>query len=178
MRRSGVFCNQVSTNTPLATTLTVLEATDEALCSQHERATRVPIPSPVSALSGTPVCFALTSAVTTISRMLVHESVQAELLDILCERTAAIKIGDPLLPDTLLGPLVSEASTHNRRHHYTGARCTVHSAHLAVFQTIEVPHRLVLLGAHTLTQGKTLTLGNNCTAQSACLRGRQCLFIF
>ena len=128
MRRSGVFCNQVSTNTPLATTLTVLEATDEALCSQHERATRVPIPSPVSALSGTPVCFALTSAVTTISRMLVHESVQAELLDILCERTAAIKIGDPLLPDTLLGPLVSEASTHHRRHHYTGARCTVHGA--------------------------------------------------
>jgi len=41
------------------------------------------------------------------SRLLVHESVQAELLDILCERTAAIKIGDPLLPDTLLGPMVS-----------------------------------------------------------------------
>ena len=37
------------------------------------------------------------------SSLPVHESVQAELLDILCERTAAIRIGDPLLPDTLLG---------------------------------------------------------------------------
>lgn len=41
------------------------------------------------------------------SRLLVQDTVQAELLDILCERTRAIKIGDPLLPSTLLGPVAT-----------------------------------------------------------------------
>lgn len=42
------------------------------------------------------------------SRVLVHESLEQKLVDRLLERVRTIKVGDPLVAGTLMGPLVSE----------------------------------------------------------------------
>ena len=43
------------------------------------------------------------------TRVFVHESIMESFLQKLVERTKKIKIGDPLLPDTQMGPLISAA---------------------------------------------------------------------
>lgn len=45
---------------------------------------------------------------TTIRRLLVHEDVADDLLDRLIKNYEQVPIGDPLDPDTLMGPLINE----------------------------------------------------------------------
>ena len=47
---------------------------------------------------------------TTLRRLIVHESVADQLVARLRKLFAAVKIGDPRDPDTLIGPLIDEAS--------------------------------------------------------------------
>jgi len=47
---------------------------------------------------------------TTLRRLIVHESIADELVARLRQLFAAVKIGDPREPDTLIGPLIDEAS--------------------------------------------------------------------
>lgn len=47
---------------------------------------------------------------TTTRRLLVHESIIDQVTDRLVKTYAQVKIGDPLQPDTLMGPLVSAHS--------------------------------------------------------------------
>jgi aldehyde dehydrogenase (NAD+) len=46
------------------------------------------------------------------SRAFVHESIYDEVLDRLHQRARAIKLGDPLLADTQMGPAATEAQLH------------------------------------------------------------------
>lgn len=43
---------------------------------------------------------------TTLRRLIVHPSIKAPLLDRLVKAYASLKIGDPRVPDTLVGPLI------------------------------------------------------------------------
>ena len=45
---------------------------------------------------------------TTTRRLIIHQAIAAELTDRLLNAYGQVKLGDPLLPDTLMGPLVSE----------------------------------------------------------------------
>src|SRR5690606_19101319 len=47
---------------------------------------------------------------TTLRRLIVHETVREQLLDRLKRAYATIRIGDPLDPATLVGPLIDEAA--------------------------------------------------------------------
>jgi aldehyde dehydrogenase (NAD+) len=47
---------------------------------------------------------------TTLRRLIVHESIYADLLAKLKAAYASVKIGDPLQPGTLVGPLVDQAA--------------------------------------------------------------------
>jgi aldehyde dehydrogenase (NAD+) len=47
---------------------------------------------------------------TTLRRLIVHESVADELVERLRTLIDQVKIGDPRLPDTLIGPLIDEAA--------------------------------------------------------------------
>jgi acyl-CoA reductase-like NAD-dependent aldehyde dehydrogenase len=42
------------------------------------------------------------------SRLLVHESIHEDLMQLLIQRTHQLQVGDPLLPETKMGPLVSK----------------------------------------------------------------------
>jgi aldehyde dehydrogenase (NAD+) len=55
------------------------------------------------------------------SRLFLHESIADEFLDRLVERTEAIDLGDPLDPDTEMGPIVSESQYEGIREHVRGA---------------------------------------------------------
>ena len=46
------------------------------------------------------------------TRVFVHKAIKETFLSRLAARTAAIRLGDPLDPDTQLGPMVSEAQLH------------------------------------------------------------------
>ena len=56
------------------------------------------------------------------SRLLVHESVKDELIDLIQTGLAEIKIGDPLDPDVEMGTLVSEAQRDKVRHYVASAQ--------------------------------------------------------
>jgi len=47
---------------------------------------------------------------TTLRRLIVHESVADDLIPRLRQTFAQVKVGDPRLPDTLVGPLIDEAA--------------------------------------------------------------------
>jgi aldehyde dehydrogenase (NAD+) len=47
---------------------------------------------------------------TTLRRLIVHDSVADELVERLRSLIGQVKIGDPRLPDTLIGPLIDEAA--------------------------------------------------------------------
>jgi len=47
---------------------------------------------------------------TTLRRLIVHESIGDAVVARLRELFAAVKVGDPRLPDTLIGPLIEEAA--------------------------------------------------------------------
>jgi len=47
---------------------------------------------------------------TTLRRLIVHESIAAELVQRLSALFARVKVGDPRDPDTLVGPLIDEAA--------------------------------------------------------------------
>ncbi len=47
---------------------------------------------------------------TTTRRVLVHESRRAELIDRLVHAYRQVRIGDPLQPDTLMGPLIDQGA--------------------------------------------------------------------
>jgi len=47
---------------------------------------------------------------TTLRRLIVHDSVAEQLVERLRELFGQVKIGDPRLPDTLVGPLIDEAA--------------------------------------------------------------------
>lgn len=42
------------------------------------------------------------------SRLLVEETIAADLVELIAQRTARIRVGDPLDPETTMGPLISE----------------------------------------------------------------------
>ncbi len=44
------------------------------------------------------------------SRLYAHEKIYSSLMDILVEKSQALKIGDPALKETFLGPLINEAA--------------------------------------------------------------------
>ncbi len=48
---------------------------------------------------------------TTTRRIIVHESIREELTGSLCRAYGQVKIGNPLEPDTLMGPLIDRAAT-------------------------------------------------------------------
>jgi aldehyde dehydrogenase (NAD+) len=52
---------------------------------------------------------------TTLRRLIVHESIADGLISRLKQLFAAIKVGDPRLPDTLIGPLIDEAAFNAMR---------------------------------------------------------------
>ncbi len=47
---------------------------------------------------------------TSLRRLIVHESIYEDLLPRLKQAYSSVKIGDPLQPDTLVGPLIDHAS--------------------------------------------------------------------
>ena len=47
---------------------------------------------------------------TTLRRLIVHESIADELTGRLRRLIAAVKVGDPRLPDTLVGPLIDQSA--------------------------------------------------------------------
>jgi aldehyde dehydrogenase (NAD+) len=49
---------------------------------------------------------------TTTRRLIVHSDVKDEVISRLVNAYAQVKIGDPLDPDTLMGPLVNEQAVH------------------------------------------------------------------
>lgn len=49
---------------------------------------------------------------TTIRRLFVHESIMPRFEAALLEAYRSVKIGDPLVPDTLVGPLIDAAAFH------------------------------------------------------------------
>lgn len=56
------------------------------------------------------------------SRLLVHESLEKELLERLLSAMKSIKVGDPLQKGTLMGPVVSEVDSRlHRRGVFVGA---------------------------------------------------------
>ena len=56
------------------------------------------------------------------SRVLLHESVADEVLSLVTERVAAIRVGSPVDPDTQMGPLASRAQHDKSRHYIDLAR--------------------------------------------------------
>jgi aldehyde dehydrogenase (NAD+) len=52
---------------------------------------------------------------TTLRRLIVHESIQAEVIDRLRDAYSRLKIGDPRQPDVLVGPLIDEGTWLNMR---------------------------------------------------------------
>jgi aldehyde dehydrogenase (NAD+) len=59
---------------------------------------------------------------TATSRALVARSLHDEFLARLCERAGAIRVGDPLLSDTEVGPLASDAQLRNVLGYFRAAR--------------------------------------------------------
>jgi aldehyde dehydrogenase (NAD+) len=53
---------------------------------------------------------------TSIRRVLVHESIQDELVARLTEAYSQVRIGDPLQPGTLMGPLINQRAVDSYRH--------------------------------------------------------------
>lgn len=53
---------------------------------------------------------------TTLRRLIVHEAVVTDLVDRLAAVYARLAVGDPLAEDTLVGPLIDEASYTRMRH--------------------------------------------------------------
>jgi betaine-aldehyde dehydrogenase len=51
------------------------------------------------------------------SRLLLHEQIHDEFLDAFCGRAAAIRLGDPVDPQTQMGPLVSEEQRARVEHY-------------------------------------------------------------
>ncbi|MDN8677505.1 aldehyde dehydrogenase family protein, partial [Staphylococcus aureus] len=47
---------------------------------------------------------------TAIKRMLVHESVADQFVELLVAKTRALKYGDPMDPDTDMGTVIDEAA--------------------------------------------------------------------
>ena len=47
---------------------------------------------------------------TTLRRLLVHQSIAEPLVDRVRQLFASVKVGDPRLPDTLIGPLIDEGA--------------------------------------------------------------------
>lgn len=56
------------------------------------------------------------------TRLFVHESIEQEMLDLLVEETAKLKIGDPFDESTTIGPLVSEKQLGTVRGYVESAR--------------------------------------------------------
>ncbi len=56
---------------------------------------------------------------TAASRLIVDKKVEADFTDLLQERAAKMKVGDGLLPDTDMGPVINEAAV-KKVHEYTG----------------------------------------------------------
>jgi aldehyde dehydrogenase (NAD+) len=52
---------------------------------------------------------------TTLRRLIVHESIADELVERLKQLFAAVKVGDPRDPETLIGPLIDEAAFEGMR---------------------------------------------------------------
>lgn len=63
------------------------------------------------------------------SRVLLHASVADEVLALVTERIAAIRVGSPVDPDTQMGPLASRAQYDKSRHYIDVA--SAEGAHLA-----------------------------------------------
>lgn len=49
----------------------------------------------------------------SVERVLVHRKIEKKFLELLREKVSSIKIGDPLEPETEMGPLISEAQRTN-----------------------------------------------------------------
>ncbi|HEY0492924.1 MAG TPA: aldehyde dehydrogenase family protein [Candidatus Dormibacteraeota bacterium] len=56
---------------------------------------------------------------TAASRLIVDKKVERDFTDLLQERAAKMKVGDGLLPDTDMGPVINEAAMR-KVHEYTG----------------------------------------------------------
>jgi aldehyde dehydrogenase (NAD+) len=59
---------------------------------------------------------------TTLRRLFVHESVYEGFLPRLKQAYASVKVGDPLKPDTLVGPLIGAASYEAMQHALSEAK--------------------------------------------------------
>lgn len=59
---------------------------------------------------------------TTLRRLIVHRDVKPALLDKLLKAYASLRIGDPLQPGTLVGPLIDEAAFNAMQHALAQAR--------------------------------------------------------
>jgi aldehyde dehydrogenase (NAD+) len=53
---------------------------------------------------------------TTLRRLIVHESIANQLVARLQQLFARVKVGDPRLPETLVGPLIDEAAFEAMKH--------------------------------------------------------------
>jgi aldehyde dehydrogenase (NAD+)/aldehyde dehydrogenase len=54
---------------------------------------------------------------TTPSRILVHESIADKFIERMLERIKKIKVGNPLDPETMIGPQVSKSQMEKSRIH-------------------------------------------------------------
>ena len=59
---------------------------------------------------------------TSTRRVIVHESVETKLLQALLEGYKQVRIGNPLDPETLMGPLIDFAAVENFTNTLTAAK--------------------------------------------------------
>ena len=67
-------------------------------------------------------CFYLAGqCCTAAERILVHRDVQDKFVELLTERTKALKVGDPLSHDTDMGPVATDANLNRTKEHVADA---------------------------------------------------------
>ena len=93
---------------------------------------------------------------TAASRLIVDKKVEKDFTDLLQERAAKMKVGDGLLPDTDMGPVINEAAV-KKVHEYTEIGKKDH-ARLVAVKVVQVLglDKVVTGFAHALEQGNDL----------------------